>query len=153
MLRWEEKYFTNYFYSHFKILFSLSPSESSKRIHSIARISSLASIITAKRWDFFSSPPPPPPFLSKVEGSRWYRAARMQIGGKKRKGNENERGWEERRKKGAGNSIDDIYIHATARDGVPGKKGVVRYSITSFRSISKVNWSVVGEGDPWESEI
>lgn len=38
-----------------------------------------------------------------------------------------------------GDSIDDIYIHATARDGVPGKKGVVRYSITSFRSISKVN--------------
>lgn len=35
--------------------------------------------------------------------------------------------------------IDGIYIHVTARDSILEKKGLVRYSITSFRSISKVN--------------
>ena len=82
-------------------------------------------------------------------------------GGKRRKENETKTdwqgGWEGRRKNGTWCSINGIYIHATGRDGVLGGKkregggrgrgregGTVRYSITSFRSISKVNWSVAG---------
>ena len=76
-------------------------------------------------------------------------------GGKRREENETKTDWqggEGWRKNGTWCSINGIYIHATGRDGVLGGKkregggrgrgregGTVRYSITSFRSISKVN--------------
>lgn len=103
MLRWEEKYFTNYFYSHFKILFSLSPSESSKRIHSIARISSLASIITAKRWDFFSSPlPPPRHFFPRSKGADDIGPRVCKLGAKREKGTKTREGEKKEGKRGQG---------------------------------------------------
>lgn len=72
---------------------------------------------------------------------------------KKGKRDENERGWEERRKKeGERDSIDDIYIHATARDGVPEKRGWFVTALPRSDQFPKSieAWSV---GDPWESEI
>lgn len=100
MLRWEErrKIFYKHFYSHFKNLFSLPLSESSKRIHSIARISSLASIITAKRWDFFS----PPHFFPRSKGADDIGPRVCKLGAKREKGTKTREGEKKEGKRGQG---------------------------------------------------
>lgn len=50
-----------------------------------------------------------------------------------------------KKEKRRGEGFDRRYLYSCdCSRRCTGKKGVVRYSITSFRSISKVNWSVVG---------
>lgn len=76
----------------------------------------------------------------------------MQIGkgGKKKKEKKRETRQKRERvrrkkEKRGGEGFDRRYLYSCdCSRRCTGKKGVVRYSITSFRSISKVNWSVVG---------
>lgn len=98
-----------------------------------------------------------PHFFPRSEGSRRYRGPRSGRayanweGGQKK---EKEKKRETRRKrervrrkkeKRGGEGFVRRYLYSCdCSRRCTGKKGVVRYSITSFRSISKVNWSVVG---------